>query len=100
MHALPEVGFLRLKGIIGDPKADPPIPAIVPVSKTSWYQGIREGRYPQPTHALGRNTSAWTVESIRELIERSAPIRAANDPADADPTWKRSLHKRTAGGQP
>ena len=40
--------FLRLKNIIGDPKANPPIPAIIPISKSSWWNGIKSGRYPKP----------------------------------------------------
>ena len=30
---LPETGFLRLPQIIGNPKAKPPIPALIPVKK-------------------------------------------------------------------
>jgi hypothetical protein len=30
MHYLPETGFLRLWQIIGDPKRDPPAPALIP----------------------------------------------------------------------
>jgi hypothetical protein len=31
---LPETGFLRLPNIIGNPKANPPIPPIIPVGKS------------------------------------------------------------------
>ena len=31
MSQLPETGFLRLPQIIGNAKADPPIPALIPV---------------------------------------------------------------------
>ena len=68
MLELPETGYLRLKQIIGDPKANPPIPAIIPVSKSSWYAGVKSGLYPKSTK-LSLRTSAWTVESIRALIE-------------------------------
>ena len=47
MHSLPETGFLRLKQIIGDPTADPPVPAIIPVSKSTWWAGARSGRFPK-----------------------------------------------------
>lgn len=73
MQALPETGFLRIRQIVGDPKANPPIPAIIPVSRSAFWAGVRQGRYPQPTRALGPRITAWTVQSIRELIERSAP---------------------------
>jgi len=71
MVQLPETGYLRLKQIIGDSKAEPPIPAIIPVSKSSWYAGVKSGIYPQPVK-LSLRSSAWKVESIRALIEELA----------------------------
>jgi prophage regulatory protein len=68
MHALPETGYLRLPQIIGDPNQRPPIPAIIPVGKTTWWQGVRDGRFPKPIE-IGARTTAWRVEDIRELIE-------------------------------
>jgi predicted DNA-binding transcriptional regulator AlpA len=69
MHKLPETGFLRLTQIIGNPKAEPPIPAVIPVSKSTWWEGVRTGRYPQPVRTLGLRITAWRVEDIRALIE-------------------------------
>lgn len=68
MSKLPEIGFLRLPQIIGNPKATPPIPPLIPVSKTTWWLGVRTGRYPPPVK-LGPHTTAWSVESIRRLID-------------------------------
>jgi len=68
-HSLPETGYLRLHQIIGAPKADPPIPAIIPVSKSTWWAGVKSGLYPPPVK-LGPRISAWRVEAIRELISR------------------------------
>jgi len=67
-HTLPETGFLRLTQIIGDPKADPPIPAIIPIGKSTWWVGVKEGRFPQPVK-LGPKTTVWRVEDIRSWIE-------------------------------
>jgi prophage regulatory protein len=67
MHTLPETGYLRL----------PQILEIIPVSKSTWWAGVRSGRYPQPTRALGIRITAWSVENIRELIEATAPTAAA-----------------------
>lgn len=72
MHKLPETGFLRLSQIIGDANASPPIPALIPVSKSTWWAGIKTGRYPQPVRTLGRRITAWRVEDIRALIEQAA----------------------------
>lgn len=69
-NTLPETGFLRLPQIIGDRKASPPIPAIIPVSKSTWWQGIKTGRYPKPVK-LGERCTAWRVEDIRALVEEA-----------------------------
>lgn len=68
---LPSTGFLRLRQIIGDPMADPPVPAIIPVRKSTWWQGVKDGRFPKPVK-LGPRTTAWRVEDIRRLIEKGA----------------------------
>jgi len=65
MVQLPETGFLRLNAIIGDSKATPPIPAIIPVCKTTWYEGIKTGRYPKPIR-LSQRSSAWRVPPVSE----------------------------------
>ena len=60
-------GFLRLTQIIGDPRAEPPIPAVIPISKSSWWAGCKSGRYPAPVK-LGPRTTVWKVSDIRALI--------------------------------
>ena len=83
MNPLPETGYLRLRQIIGnpgnpgDPKSKPPkppippIPAVIPVSKSTWWAGVKSGRYPQPVRTLGRRITAWRVEDIRTLIQHT-----------------------------
>jgi len=66
-HQLPETGFVRLRQIIGDPKAEPAIPPVIPVGKSTWWAGVKSGRYPQPVK-LGPRTTVWAVDSIRALI--------------------------------
>lgn len=63
---IPETGFFRITRIIGDPDAKPPIPALIPVSKSTWWAGVKSGRYPAPVK-LGRCTM-WRVEDIKALI--------------------------------
>ena len=70
-NKLPETGFLRLPQIIGNAKAVPPIPPLIPVSKSTWWQGVKEGLYPQPVRTLGARITAWRVEDIRKLIAKS-----------------------------
>ena len=70
MHQLPETGFLRLPSIIGDSKATPPIPALIPVRKSTWWAGVKAGRFPKPVK-LGPRVTAWRVEDIRALIDQA-----------------------------
>jgi prophage regulatory protein len=67
-NSLPETGFLRLPQIVGDKNTEPPIPAIIPVSKSAWWSGVKSGKYPKSVK-LGPRTTAWRVEDIRALIE-------------------------------
>lgn len=67
-NPLPETGYLRLSQIIGNPTANPPIPPIIPISKSAWWEGCRTGRYPAP-RKLGPRTTCWHVEDIRALID-------------------------------
>ena len=63
--ALPEIGFLRLKQIVGDRKSG--IAPLIPVSKSSWADGVKAGIYPKPVKIGGR-ANGWRVEDIRQLI--------------------------------
>lgn len=75
LHPLPETGYLRLRQIVGRParNGQPAIPAIIPVSRSTWWAGVKSGRYPQPVRTLGPNITAWRVEDIRALIGASWP---------------------------
>ncbi|MBF0230728.1 MAG: AlpA family phage regulatory protein [Desulfamplus sp.] len=67
-QALPSTGFLRLWQIVGDKKRD--IPALIPVSKSSWWTGCKTGKYPKPVK-LSERTTVWRVEDIRRLINNA-----------------------------
>ena len=57
-NKLPETGFLRLNDVL----------KFIPIGKSSWWEGIKQGMYPKPVK-IGKRVSAWRVEDIRELIE-------------------------------
>ncbi|NLJ41875.1 MAG: AlpA family phage regulatory protein, partial [Clostridiales bacterium] len=48
---IPEFGFLRLNDVL----------RIIPVSKTTWYNGVRSGRFPKGIR-LSQNIVVWRVE--------------------------------------
>lgn len=62
--SLPETGYVRLHQLIGDRKASPPVPPIIPVSKSTLWAWCKAGRFPSPVR-LGPRTVAWRVEDIR-----------------------------------
>jgi predicted DNA-binding transcriptional regulator AlpA len=64
---LPQTGFLRIHHIIGDAKKG--IIGIFPVSRSSWYEGIKAGKYPPPVNLGGGRSVAWKVEDIRALLD-------------------------------
>lgn len=67
MHQTSEIGFLRLPQIIGDPEAVPPIPAIIPIKKSTWWAGVKSGRFPAGVK-MGARITMWKVEDIRALV--------------------------------
>ena len=58
---LSKSGLMRLASIIG-----PNGP--IPVSKSTWWAGVRSGRYPKPVK-LGPRITAWRIADIRILID-------------------------------
>jgi prophage regulatory protein len=62
------VSLLRLKHIIGDEKADPPIKPIIPISKTAWWKGVADGKYPQPIK-ISEKVTVWRSDQIEALIQ-------------------------------
>lgn len=67
MNNLPSEGFLRLNQIVGNKTT----PAIIPISKSSWWAGVKEGRFPKPVK-LGKRTTVWRISDIRLLIETNS----------------------------
>lgn len=64
-HKADNERFVRLGQIIGNPKKG--IEGIIPVSRATWYRGIKEGRFPKP-HYLGSMTAVWLMSDIQKLI--------------------------------
>lgn len=65
--AFPSQGLVRLAQIIGNKKQGKP--AFIPVSKSTWWAGVKSGRYPQPVK-LSKRCTAWRVEDIRALVDQ------------------------------
>lgn len=66
-NQLPAEGYCRLSQILGNPKAKPhPLPPLVPVSRSTWYEGVKKGKFPKPVYC-GRS-AMWKVSDIRRLL--------------------------------
>ncbi|MEH6836042.1 helix-turn-helix transcriptional regulator [Falsihalocynthiibacter arcticus] len=59
--SFPNTGLVRLTSILA-PKGP------IPVSKSTWWQGVKDGRFPKP-QKLGPRTTVWKAEDIRKLFE-------------------------------
>ena len=66
--------FFRLPQIIGDAKANPPIPALIPICKTAWYAGIKNGIYPKGIK-LSPRVCVWRESEIQALIQKLNEIK-------------------------
>ncbi|MCG9115922.1 AlpA family phage regulatory protein [Laribacter hongkongensis] len=45
----------------------PEVLAIIPVSRATWYEGIKKGRFPAPVK-LGPRVSLWRRSDIEHLV--------------------------------
>lgn len=66
MNNLPDFGYLRIKQVL----------KIFPVSRTSWYEGIKTGKYPKPVK-LSDGVSAWRLIDIKKLCAEKDPAHMA-----------------------
>lgn len=59
--------FLRLTQIVGSTESNPPQPAIIPVCKTTWWAGVKSGRFPKPVK-LSPRVTVWRASEVFALI--------------------------------
>lgn len=59
--------LLRLPQIIGCKKHD--IPPLIPVSRSTWLDGVKAGRFPQPIK-LSERVTAWRADEIYALTQK------------------------------
>jgi len=65
-YHFPKFGFVRLKQVL----------QVIPVGRSTWWRGVKEGRFPEPIK-LGPRTTCWRAEDIRNLVERLSAAQAA-----------------------
>ena len=57
-NSIPENGYLRLDQIL----------QVYPVGRTTWWTGVKNGRFPKPVK-LSSNITAWRAKDIQKLIK-------------------------------
>jgi prophage regulatory protein len=58
LNELPQTGLLRVKQVL----------RFVPVSRSSWWAGVKAGRFPKPMK-LSERVTVWRASDIRDLVE-------------------------------
>ena len=59
MDNLDNAALLRLPQVLN----------LVPVSRSAWWAGCKNGRYPKPVK-IGPRTTAWRAEDIKALLRK------------------------------
>ena len=59
MDNLDNVALLRLPQVLN----------LIPVSRSAWWAGCKNGRYPKPVK-IGPRTTAWRAEDIKALLRK------------------------------
>lgn len=66
--------YLRISQIVGRPASAknaekyPAIPGILPISASSWWAGVKSGKYPAPVK-LGARVTVWKASEVLALVE-------------------------------
>ena len=63
--------------------------SLVPVSKSTWWNGVRSGRFPRPVK-LSQRTTCWRASEILRLIEDAE--RPANPVLPERPRGRYQAH--------
>lgn len=60
--------YLRAKDICSHTIDGQRVLGRLPISESSWWAGVKAGRYPRPIK-LGPRTTVWRAEDIERLAE-------------------------------
>jgi len=63
---IPRFGFLRLKQVL----------LLIPISKSAWWAGVKDGRYPSSIK-LSSRTTVWSAEDVFNMVEQLRAAQAA-----------------------
>jgi len=58
LQELPHTGLLRIKQVL----------QFIPVSRSNWWAGVKDGRFPKPIK-LSERVTVWRAADIRALVD-------------------------------
>jgi len=58
-------GFLRLEQVL----------QLIPVSKSTWWNGCKTGRFPEP-YKLASRVTAWKASDIQACLQEFKPLNS------------------------
>jgi len=62
VQELPETGLLRIKQVL----------RFIPVSRSTWWKGVKENRFPKPLK-LSQRVTCWRSSDIRAIVGGERP---------------------------
>ena len=65
IHTQEKIYYFRLYQIIGHKKRG--ISPLLPVSASTWWAGVKSGRFPKPIK-LGERITVWRSDEIHDLL--------------------------------
>lgn len=67
--------YLRMSDLVGNPKADPPVPPMIPAAKSTIWAWVKQGLFPHPLK-LGPRVTVWSESSVLSYLEKkNEPVK-------------------------
>lgn len=58
--------------------------SVLPMSRSTWWNGVRDGRYPAPIK-LGPKITAWRADDVNAVLKRSTSRGSASVDLEQQP---------------
>ncbi len=86
--------LLRLTQIIGDDRKKSPTPAIIPVSRSTWYRHVRSGLFPKAV-AISPRCVGWRKADIDALVSTLSAPQPSFNPKQRKPKVSDGVQRHT-----
>jgi predicted DNA-binding transcriptional regulator AlpA len=63
---LPPNGLVRIHQFVGPGR-------VLPIGRSTWWAGVKDGRFPPPVKSLGPRISAWRAQDIQAVVDGRWP---------------------------